>query len=182
MIKKWNEFIREFIEAPSAIDSKMQELKDLVDGISHGENLIYEWENKEDHQLYVNFSVGELSVRYEFDIDDLIVTKIVGGEVDFAEKVDSVDEGLDAIEKDMHLILGISEKAKTPGEKYKGRHVPAKYLKRKPDAMKKEIERFRGKKEYKKDWEADYDKRSGKRIKTKKSAATIAYQKKFGEK
>ena len=47
--------------------------------------------------------------------------------------------------------------------------------------MKKEIETFIGKKEYKKDWEADYDKRSGKRIKTKKSAATIAYQKKFGK-
>jgi hypothetical protein len=48
--------------------------------------------------------------------------------------------------------------------------------------MKKEIETFRGKKQYKKDWEADYDKRSGKRIKTKKSAATKAYQKMFGKK
>jgi hypothetical protein len=179
MIKKWNDFIREFIEAPSAIDSKMQELKDLVDGISHGENLIYEWENKEDHQLYVNFSVGELSVRYEFDIDDLMVTKIVGGEVDFSEKVDSVDEGLDAIEKDIYLILGVSENnyesmlsyvrlyafSEFSVEKAKNTK-DAKYLKRK----------------YKKDWEADYDKRSCKRIKTKKSAATIAYQKKFGDK
>ena len=179
MIKKWNDFIREFIEAPSAIDSKMQELKDLVDGISHGENLIYEWENKEDHQLYVNFSVGELSVRYEFDIDDLMVTKIVGGEVDFSEKVDSVDEGLDAIEKDIYLILGVSENNYESTLSYvrlyafsefsveKAKNTKdAKYLKRK----------------YKKDWEADYDKRSCKRIKTKKSAATIAYQKKFGDK
>ena len=64
MIKKYIEFIKEFVESEDdVIGTKMQELKDLVDGISHGENLIYEWENKEDHQLYVNFSVGELSVR-----------------------------------------------------------------------------------------------------------------------
>jgi hypothetical protein len=48
--------------------------------------------------------------------------------------------------------------------------------------MKKEIDTFRGKKEYKKDWEADIDKRSGSRIKTKKSAATKAYQRMFGNK
>jgi len=60
--------------------------------------------------------------------------------------------------------------------------IPKKYLTHKPKAMKKEIERFKGKKEYKKDWEADYDKRSGKRIKTKKSSATKAYQRMFGDK
>ena len=38
------------------------------------------------------------------------------------------------------------------------------------------------KKEYKAEWEADIDKRSGKRIKTKKSAATKAYQRMFGDK
>lgn len=195
MIKKWNEFIREFIEAPSAIDSKMQELKDLVDGISHGENLIYEWENKEDHQLYVNFSVGELSVRYEFDIDDLMVTKIVGGEIDFSEKVDSVDEGLDVIEKDMHLILGVSEShimqflaflERAKSQRYKGRKIPGKYLTGPhPGKMRKEIDTFSGKKQYKKDWDADYTSGkggSGKRVKTKKSAATKAYQRMFGKK
>ena len=51
--------------------------------------------------------------------------------------------------------------------------------------MKKEIDEFRGKDKYKKDWDADY--KSGKggegeRHDTKKSAATIAYQKKFGKK
>jgi hypothetical protein len=76
----------------------------------------------------------------------------------------------------------LEEKAKTPGEKYKGKHIPKKYLTRKKDAMKKEIDEFRGKKSYKADWEADIDRRSGKRIKTKKSAATKAYQKMFGKK
>lgn len=191
MIKKWNEFIREFSEpsyspdsASRLIDAKMQELKDLVDDYSDGHSLIYEWKDAEDHKMDINFSAGDLSVEYEFDIDSLRVSKSVCGEVDtdFDRDFESVDDCLSAIEADIHDVLGISEKAKTRGEKYKGRHVPAKYLKRKPDAMKKEIERFRGKKEYKKDWEADYDKRSGKRIKTKKSAASIAYQKKFGDK
>lgn len=75
----------------------------------------------------------------------------------------------------------LEEKAKTSGEKYKGHHIPKKYLTRKPKAMKKEIDEFRGEKRYKKDWEADFDKRSGKRIKTKKSKATLAYQKMFGK-
>lgn len=109
MIKKWNQFIREFVENDNIIDVKMQELKDLVDGISDGQNFIYEWENKNDHQLLVNFSTGELSIRYEFDIDDLIITKVVGETVDFTENVESMDEGLDMIEKDIQMILGISE-------------------------------------------------------------------------
>jgi hypothetical protein len=51
--------------------------------------------------------------------------------------------------------------------------------------MKKEIDRFVGKKEYKKDWDADYTSGKGgegKRVKTKKSAATKAYQRMFGDK
>jgi len=302
MIKKWNQFIREFVENDSIIDIKMQELKDLVDGISSGQNFIYEWENKNDHQLLVNFSTGELSVRYEFDIDDLILTKVVGETVDFTENVESIDEGLDMIEKDIQMILGVSESgeysssikesetedvikrilnfykigvmdntADTDGivedmekvlspydketidlvvdtilfgddseswkewtskeiirvgdkimskygtepmqvlnaydtafnylkrnfnweedlneraksQRYKGRKIPGKYLTANPGKMKKEIDRFVGKKEYKKDWDADYKSGKGgegKRVKTKKSAATKAYQRMFGKK
>lgn len=171
---------REFIEgSDNLIDAKMQELKDLIDGLSDN-SIIYQWENKSDHEVVVNFTYNNLSVRYEFDIDQMYVAKFVGDTTDFQTYVESIDEGLDIIEKDIQGILGISEKAKTRGEKYRGRHIPAKYLTHKPKAMKKEIEQFRGKKVYKKDWEADYDKRSGKRIKTKKSAATKAYQRMFG--
>ena len=304
MIKKWDQFIREFVENDSIIDVKMQELKDLVEGISSGQNFIYEWENKNDHQLLVNFSTGELSIRYEFDIDDLIITKVVGETVDFTENVESIDEGLDMIEKDIQMILGISESseydssieehevenvikrildfskigamdnsADTEGivedmekslssfdketidlvidtilfgddseswkewiskeiirvgdkvmskygtepmqvlnaydtafnylkrnfnwkedeiveervksQRYKGRKIPGKYLTKNPGKMKKEIDRFVGKKEYKKDWDADYTSGKGgegKRVKTKKSAATKAYQRMFGDK
>jgi hypothetical protein len=305
MIKKWNQFIREFVENDSIIDVKMQELKDLVEGISDGQNFIYEWENKNDHQLLVNFSTGELSIRYEFDIDDLILTKVVGETIDFTENIESIDEGLDMIEKDIQMILGISESdqysssikehevenvikrilnfskigamdnsADTEGivedmekalssfdketidlvidtilfgddseswkewiskeiirvgdkvmskygtepmqvlnaydtafnylkrnfnwkegeeiveervksQRYKGRKIPGKYLTKNPGKMKKEIDRFVGKKEYKKDWDADYTSGKGgegKRVKTKKSAATKAYQRMFGKK
>ena len=75
------------------------------------------------------------------------------------------------------------EAARTP----KGKKVPTKYLKGlkskgeygSKEAMKKEIDKFAGKKEYKKDWKADF--KDGKRIKTKKGAATKAFEKKFGE-
>ena len=110
MIKSWNEFIREFIEnSDNVIDIKMQEIKDLIDGFSDGQNIIYEWKNKSDHQLEVAFSIGDLSIKYEFDIDQLEVTKIAGDSVDFKEGVESIDEGLDIIEKDIHSILGVSE-------------------------------------------------------------------------
>lgn len=179
---KYLKVFEEFIEnSDNVIDAKMQELKDLIDGLSDN-SIIYEWENKSDHEIIVNFTKSELSIRYEFDIDQMYVAKFVGNTTDFHTDVDSIDEGLDIIEKDIQGILGISEKARTRGEKYKGRHIPAKYLTRKKKAMKKEIDEFRGKKVYKKDWEADYDKRTGKRVKTKKSAATKAYQRMFGDK
>ena len=117
MIKKWNEFIREFVESTGLVDAKMQELKDLIEGMSDGQNLIYEWENKDDHQLLINFTSGNLSLRYEFDIDDLHVTKIAGDTVDYKTDVESMEEGLDLIEKDIQSILGIDEK-KTNNMKY----------------------------------------------------------------
>ena len=70
-------------------------------------------------------------------------------------------------------------------QRYKGKKIPGKYLTKNPGKMKKEIDRYRGKKEYKKDWDADYTSGKGgkgKRVKTKKSAATKAYQRMFGDK
>ena len=108
MVKKWNQFIREFIEnSDNIIDIKMQEIRTLINGVSDGQNIVYEWENKNEHQLLVNFTKDELSIRYEFDIDDLIVKKIVGDTVDFTNKVQSISDGLLTIEKDIHMVLSI---------------------------------------------------------------------------
>lgn len=71
-------------------------------------------------------------------------------------------------------------------QRYRGKKIPGKYLTGPhPGKMKKEIDEFRGKKAYKKDWDADYKSGKGgkgKRVKTKKSAATKAYQRMFGDK
>lgn len=66
-----------------------------------------------------------------------------------------------------------------------GHKIPGKYLTKNRKAMKKEIEKFKGKDKYKTEWDADF--KSGKggkgeRYKTKKSAATKAYQKMYGNK
>jgi len=83
---------------------------------------------------------------------------------------------------DIHFGL-LDERAKA--QRYKGRKIPGKYLTKNPGKMKKEIDTYIGKKEYKKDWDADYESGKGgvgKRVKTKKSAATKAYQRMFGGK
>ncbi len=187
MIKSWNQFIREFVEdSPNVIDAKMTELKDLISNVSD-DNILYEWENKNDHELVISFTVNDLSIKYDFDIDDLNLTKTSGNEVEFRTSVNDVEEGLDIIEKDVYSILGVDEarKGRPKAQRYKGRKIPGKYLTKNPGKMKKEIDTFRGKKEYKKDWDADYTSGKGgegKRVKTKKSAATKAYQRMFGDK
>jgi hypothetical protein len=184
---KYLKVFEEFIEnSDNVIDAKMQELKDLIDGLSD-DGIIYEWRNENDHEVIVNFTKGDLSIRYEFDIDQMYVAKFVGHDTDFHIEVQSIDEGLDIIEKDIHGILGISEskKGRPRSQKYKGRKIPGKYLTKNSSKMKKEIDTFRGKNVYKKDWDADYKSGKGgqgKRVKTKKSAATKAYQKMFGDK
>jgi hypothetical protein len=112
MIKKWREFIKEFFKDSmhDIIDAKMNELKDLVDGVSDGQNILYEWENKNDHQLIINFTIDENSVRYEFDIDNMSLVKIVNSDIKFQIHIKTIDEGFDFIEKDINSIIGINEK------------------------------------------------------------------------
>lgn len=79
-----------------------------------------------------------------------------------------------------------AKRGRPKSQRYKGKKIPGRYLSGPhPGKMKKEIDKFRGKKEYKKDWDADYKSGKGgqgKRVKTKKSAATKAYQRMFGDK
>jgi hypothetical protein len=189
MIKNWNQFIREFIEnSDNLIDAKMSELNDLISNVSDGTNIMYQWENKDNHELIINFLFNDMSVRYELDIDGLNLSKFANDVLDFNESIESIDEALDIIEKDIHNILGISEAKKgrpKAGRTKSGRKVPGKYLTKNRKLMKKEIEEFQGKDTYKKDWDADYKSGKGgkgKRHQTKKSAATIAYQKKYSNK
>lgn len=110
MIKKWNQFIREFVEnSDNIIEIKMVELKELIDSVGDGHNLLYEWKNKDNHEVIINFNWDSLSIRYEFNVDNMSIVKVVNEQIDFQESVDSIDEALDIIEKDIHNIIGVSE-------------------------------------------------------------------------
>jgi hypothetical protein len=110
MIKNWKQFIKEGVTNPdSYLDMRMQEIKDLLASTENSESLIYEWENKNGHELFVNFSANGMNVRYEFDIDDMQVTKVANDVQDFTENVESMEAGVEMIKKDIHSILGISE-------------------------------------------------------------------------
>jgi len=173
----------EFVESDSFIDAKLEELEDMVKSFTEGKDLMYHWENKNDEAVVITFQFDGVAVKYDFDIDEGVLTKTSDDRVEFEEMVESEEEGLEMIEKDIQMMLGISERVKA--QRYKGRKIPGKYLTKNPGKMKKEIDTFRGKKEYKKDWDADYKSGKGgvgKRVKTKKSAATKAYQRMFGDK
>lgn len=108
MIKKWNEFLKENIKVnpDSYLDMRMLEIKELLNSMGN-ETLMYEWENENDHKLFINFAANGLSVRYEFNIDDMVVTKIVGDVTDYVQDVDSMESGVTFIQKDIHALLGI---------------------------------------------------------------------------
>jgi hypothetical protein len=110
IIKKYIEFIREFVEnSDNIIDSKMQELKDLVEGESEGQNMIYEWESKTDKELVVSFTIADKSAKYEYNMESLHLTKTVNDAIEFDEDIDSVEHGLEILEKDIQGMLGVNE-------------------------------------------------------------------------
>jgi hypothetical protein len=76
-----------------------------------------------------------------------------------------------------HEWLELRENSKVPKKYLAGLKNKGKYGSK--EAMKREIEQFKGKDEYKLNWDADY--KDGKRIKTKKSKATKAFEKRFGK-
>ncbi len=176
------------------VNAKMDELSDLLSeysGISFEYNIESNQENENlQGTLKVNLiatdTIAQISWELDLDSPHLIVKEI--GDSDELEEIynshlSSVEEGLDVIEKHIYDIFEISERVKA--QRYKGKKIPGKYLTKNPGKMKKEIDTYRGKKEYKKDWDADYTSGKGgkgKRVKTKKSAATKAYQRMFGNK
>ncbi len=176
------------------VNAKMDELSDLLSEYS-GISFEYNIESNQENEnlqgiLKVNLiatdTVAQISWELDLDSPHLIVKEI--GDSDELEEIynshlSSVEEGLDVIEKHIYDIFEISERVKA--QRYKGKKIPGKYLTKNPGKMKKEIDTYRGKKEYKKDWDADYTSGKGgkgKRVKTKKSAATKAYQRMFGNK
>lgn len=145
--------------------------------------------------LFVNLSSLDtnLTLDWYIDLDNPSIRMISRGETaegedtsenSYSMEIDNIKEGLEFIKADISKLLSITERKKSA--RYKGRKIPGKYLSGPhPGKMKKEIDTYAGKDTYKKDWDADYKSGKGgkgKRVKTKKSAATKAYQKMFGDK
>jgi hypothetical protein len=112
MIKKYLNFINESKDSDN-INAKMQELSDLLKNSTNGSDLMYQWEGDNDNELIVNFVIDDNPIRFEFEIDDLFMMKIVGNKIDFSKKVSSVDEGLSMIEKEIQQLIGVMEDRKT---------------------------------------------------------------------
>ena len=168
------------------ISSRLDEIKDLTSNIEgEGGEIAYSWERNGDVGVVVTVVRDEMAKTFDYDVDQGIIKKVSNG-VEETVEVDSLEHGLEEIENGINEIIGdqaMVERVKA--QRYKGRKIPGKYLTANPGKMKKEIDRFVGKREYKKDWDADYKSGKGgegKRVKTKKSAATKAYQRMFGDK
>lgn len=168
------------------ISSRLDEIKDLTSNIEgEGGEIAYSWERNGDVGVVVTVVRDEMAKTFDYDVDQGVIKKVSNG-VEETVEVDSIEHGLEEIENGINEIIGdqaMVEKVKA--QRYKGRKIPGKYLTANPGKMKKEIDRFVGKREYKKDWDADYKSGKGgegKRVKTKKSAATKAYQRMFGDK
>ena len=209
MIKKWNEFIRVYESYRSEYDSSIRK-EDVEKIISRilSFNKIGVMDNTADPEGLIKDLERELSNFDEETIELVVDTILFADESDYwkdwaLNQIVSIgdkimrkygtepDQVLNAYETAFNFLNRLYDweevnETKTKSQRYKGKKIPGKYLSGPhPSKMKKEIDTFRGKKEYKKDWDADYTSGKGgegKRVKTKKSAATKAYQKMFGKK
>jgi hypothetical protein len=165
LFREFNEFNGNEHAGLSYISARLDEIKDIISNIKgEGGDIVYSWEKNGDVGVLVTVVRGEMAKTFDYDVDQGIIKKVSNG-VEEVQNVDSVE--------------GVKS------QRYKGHKIPGKYLTKNPGKMKKEIDTFRDKKVYKKDWDADYKSGKGgvgKRVKTKKSAATKAYQRMFGKK
>lgn len=107
MIKKWNEFLKESLINPdSYLDTRMSEIKSILDSLGN-KTIVYYWDNKADRELFISFGVNGFLVNYEFNINNMLVTKLVGEIIDYKKNVDSIDSAITLIQKDINSLLGI---------------------------------------------------------------------------
>lgn len=114
---------REFLGTPtknySYMEAKMQELSELVNDIlksDYGTGASFEYDLTEsdlevtlvlDHEHEIEDSI---TLEILFDLDSLMLGIYLGHGEDF--HLNSIEEGLDMIEKKIYDVLGISEKKK----------------------------------------------------------------------
>lgn len=129
MIKKWNEYIKEDLDGGTDyISAKLDELKDLVSNISQAQsdgtsfNLVYNWKNNIDEGIVVEFTKNDMFIKYELvkkkeqpveagqKVKYLFIVKKTVNGVEQVTDFETIDSGLEFIDKDIKLILGINER------------------------------------------------------------------------
>lgn len=108
---KFIKLIKEFKES-NLIESKMSELKDIISNISDNE-VLYEWENKFDHELFITFSYNDNYIKYELDINDLFLKKYNNENLIYDKPLSSLEEGLDMIYNEVTKIVEIIKNGKS---------------------------------------------------------------------
>jgi hypothetical protein len=91
------------------VSTKVEELTDLVFNFSPSNNLIYQWKDDSNNHLIVILNTEDMSIKYEFDIENMLLIKTTDGDI-IEYNTTSVDDGFDYIEKDIYKIIGISER------------------------------------------------------------------------
>ena len=83
---------------------KMSELKDIISNITDNE-VLYEWENKFDHQLFITFSYNENYIKYELNVNDLYLKKFNNENLIYDNTLSSLEDGLNIIYKEVTEIV-----------------------------------------------------------------------------
>ncbi len=95
------------------IESKLEELTDLVGSF---ESSHFDWMmQKNIIEAEIEVGVQEATIKWEIDLNQMIIEESTfhrGSEDVWFEKILSVDEGLDIIEKEIHYWLDVSENKK----------------------------------------------------------------------
>ena len=100
----------EFVEFKSSyIDAKLEELEELVKSFTEGKDLMYEWKNKDDHQVVITYQLNGDATKFEMDLDSGLVIKTHNDKIVLEEEIEYEEEGLDIIEKEIQKDLNISE-------------------------------------------------------------------------
>jgi hypothetical protein len=105
-----NKGIKELKSESTFIESKLEELSDLV---SSFQTTIFEWSTTESF-LEINFEIGDqdVQIRWDIDLDKMQIDEstIHNGEEDiWFDKISSIDEAIHIVEKEIHYWLDISE-------------------------------------------------------------------------
>tara|TARA_X000000368_G_C23021036_1_gene708014 strand:- start:960 stop:1277 length:318 start_codon:yes stop_codon:yes gene_type:complete len=100
---KFIKLIKEF-KNNDLIESKMSELEDVISNIADNK-VLYEWENKFDHQLFITFSYDENYIKYELNVNDLYLKKFNNENLIYDKTLSSLEDGLNIIYKEVTEIV-----------------------------------------------------------------------------